>query len=87
MKEMEYFIAGLFNGKNDIEAIAGKFEERFKAKIGLLQLEKFGTNLAAMGLLEGVRPADQVIERPVKKSLFGKLLFIKLKADNPEKFI
>jgi len=84
---MEYFIAGLFDGKNDIETIAGKFEERFKAKISLQQLEKFGTNLAGMGLFEGVKPTDRAIERLIKKSLFSRILFIKLKAVNPETFI
>jgi putative peptide zinc metalloprotease protein len=87
LKEMEYFIAGLFDGQNDIEAVAAKFEERFKAKINPQQLEKFGSNLAAMGLLEGAERPVKQDSRQAKKSLFRKILFIKLKAVNPEKFI
>jgi len=84
---MEFFIAGLFDGNNNIEDIAARFEERFKAKISPQQLEKFAANLAGMGLLEGVKRAEQTIGQPIKKALFSRLLFIKIKAINPEKFI
>ncbi|MCP4580000.1 MAG: HlyD family efflux transporter periplasmic adaptor subunit [candidate division Zixibacteria bacterium] len=87
LKEMEYFIAGLFNGENDINTIALKFEERFKAKIDPRQLEKFGNNLSNMGLLEKSGSAEEVEKAVVKKSLFSRILFIKIKAINPERFI
>ena len=87
LKEMEYFIANLFDGKNDSESIADKFYQRFEAKIDSDQIEKFGQRLSSLGLLEDTGVREELASLRPKRSLFGRLLFIKLKAVNPEKFI
>ena len=87
LKEMEYFIACLFDGKTGCESIADKFTQNFKAKISVDQIEKFAQKLSSLGLLQGDSYTEKRDPVKSKRSLFGKLLFIKLKAINPEHFI
>ena len=88
LKEIEYFIATLFDGTNDLDDVAAKFADKFGIIISIPQLEQFSQALQAKGLLADVdTSAKTFTPENSKKSLFSKLLFIKLKAVNPERFV
>lgn len=77
----------MFDGENDFQTIAEKTSRKFKAKIESGQIELFAQQLIKAGILAGstAEPPRPIVRQ--KKSLFARLLFIKLKAVNPEKFI
>jgi putative peptide zinc metalloprotease protein len=87
LKAMEYYIASQLDGSRAFADIADDFTAKFNARISADQVEKFVNNLATMGLLEDIFDQKPVTARKKKRSLFGKVLFIKIKAMNPEKFI
>lgn len=84
---MEYFIARLLDGENDFEIIADKFGNRFNVRISVQQLEQFTASLISRGLIENIEQPEYPRKQRVRKSLFSRILFIKVKAINPEKFI
>ncbi|OQX91715.1 MAG: hypothetical protein B6D58_06660 [candidate division Zixibacteria bacterium 4484_95] len=87
LKEREYFIANLFDGRNDVDTIAEKFSAEFNLKINAEQIEIFGKKLSDTGLVEKMEFASKPTGIGRKRSLLGKLLFIKIKAFNPEKLV
>ena len=87
LKETEFYIAGSFDGEGDFASIAEKTSRKFNVKIESLQIELFAAQLLKAGiLLDATGESQQPIDKP-RHSLLGRLLFIKLKAINPEKFI
>ena len=84
---MEYFIARQFDGASDYEAVAARFRQKFNLAINTDQIAKFAGSLQSMGLLGDVSQPQVVVKAKAKKSIFGRVLFIKLKAINPQRFI
>ena len=77
----------MFDGESDFQTIAETTSRKFKGKIESRHIELFAQQLIKAGILVG---SIAELQRPMirqKKSLFARLLFIKLKAVNPEKFI
>jgi len=86
-REKEFFLAGQFDGRRDIREIAGKFKERFGAEPPLQSIEQFADQLSAKGLLQEKSAQRKTERSESKRPLLFRLLFIKIKALNPEKFI
>jgi putative peptide zinc metalloprotease protein len=88
IKEFEYFISQNLDGKTSSEEIAQKFQEHFGIRLPLDTLNKFIHRLETLGFLEG-----EVSERELaklqyrKRTLWGKLLFIKLKGFDPDRLL
>jgi putative peptide zinc metalloprotease protein len=88
IKEFEYFISQNLDGKTSPEEIAQKFQEHFNIRLPLDTLNKFIHRLESLGFLEG-----EVSERELaklqyrKRTLWGKLLFIKLKGFDPDRLL
>jgi putative peptide zinc metalloprotease protein len=88
IKEFEYFITQNLDGKTSPEEIAEKFQKHFGIRLPLDTLNKFIHRLETLGFLEG-----EVSERELaklqyrKKTLWGKLLFIKLKGFDPDRLL
>lgn len=87
LKEMEYYIARQLDGSTGCDEIASRFTEKFDSKVSSQTIEKFVNQLYASGML--IKPGQEEIPkvRQKKRSLFGKLLFVKIKALNPEHFV
>ncbi len=84
---MEYFIASRLDGSTSYEQIAVVFNEQFGAKVTAETIEKFASQLSVSGLVEKPGQESKPASTGKRKSLFGKLLFIKIKALNPENFV
>ncbi|MCJ7577937.1 MAG: hypothetical protein MUO91_05760, partial [candidate division Zixibacteria bacterium] len=88
IKEFEYFITQNLDGKTSPEEIAEKFQKHFNIRLPLDTLNKFIHRLETLGFLEG-----EVSERELaklqyrKRTLWGKLLFIKLKGFDPDRLL
>jgi putative peptide zinc metalloprotease protein len=88
IKEFEYFITQNLDGKTSPEEIAQKFQKHFNIRLPLDTLNKFIHRLETLGFLEG-----EVSERELaklqyrKRTLWGKLLFIKLKGFDPDRLL
>ncbi len=86
-REKEFFLAGQFDGISDFEQIALKFEARFGEQPPIRAIEQFAAQLASIGLLQGSSPGVKIAGSETRRPLLPRLLFIKIKALNPEKFI
>lgn len=86
-RDKEYYIATLFDGINTIGEITAKFKERFNIELPAEQAEQFANQMKAMGLLIGFDESEMPIPLKPKRSIWGKLLFIKVKAFNPRRLI
>jgi len=91
VKEFEYFIIQNLNGENTKEKIREIFEARFKIKLKPEVLDKFILNLKNSHFLETEitrREISKVSYQTEKdKNLLKKILFIKIKAFDPDKFL
>jgi hypothetical protein len=87
LRDKEYYIASLFDGQNSAEDIAAKFKSKFDIELPPEQLIQFGNQMTAMGLLLDPNQTETPIFPKTRRSLWGKLLFIKVKAFNPERLI
>jgi putative peptide zinc metalloprotease protein len=87
IRDKEYYIASLFDGQNSPEDIAAKFKAKFDIEIPTDQIGKFAQQMISMGLLIDPNQVETPIPAKPKKSLWGKLLFIKVKAFNPARLI
>jgi putative peptide zinc metalloprotease protein len=87
LRDKEYYIASLFDGQNSPEDIARQFKSKFDIELPSEQISKFAEQMTTMGLLVGVDQVEAPAPPKPKRSLWGKLLYIKVKAFNPERFI
>jgi putative peptide zinc metalloprotease protein len=88
VKELEYFIAQRLDGKTSPEEIAQLFEDHFHIPLPLETLGKFIQSLKNFGFLEGEIPERELARLQYQKqTLWGKLLFIKLKGFDPDKLL
>jgi putative peptide zinc metalloprotease protein len=91
LKEPEYFITQSLDGTKSNQEIIQEFERKFQVKLDLTTLESFLNRLEKLGFLEGEISQRELsklqYEAEKKKSLLRKILFIKIKAFDPDKFL
>ncbi len=91
LKEPEHFIAQNLDGEKSNQDLIEEFEKKFQIKLDLPTLENFLSQLEKLGFLEGEisqRELSRLQYRAEKeKTLIRKILFIKLKAFDPDKFL
>ena len=91
LKEPEYFISQNLDGEKSNQEIIEEFEKKFQVKLDLPTLEKFIHQLEKSGFLEGEISQRELSKLKYKaekeKTLFRKILFLKIKAFNPDKFL
>ena len=88
VKELEYFIAKRLDGKTSPEEITQSFQDHFHIRLPLETLEKFIRNLKNLGFLEGEIPERELARLQYQKqTLWGRLLFIKLKGFDPDRLL
>jgi len=91
LKEPEYFITQNLDGAKSNQEIIQEFERKFQVKLDLTTLESFLNRLEKLGFLEGEISQRELsklqYEAEKKKSLLRKILFIKIKAFDPDKFL
>lgn len=89
VREPEYFIISSFDGTRRISDIAVEFTRRFNLEIDAASIEGFAAHLQTLCFLDNDLTRQELLlrqreaTREPKRSLFGRLLFIKLKAINP----
>jgi putative peptide zinc metalloprotease protein len=91
LREPEYFLARQFDGQTDIETIAKRFRDKFNLNVSAEAVGQFAGKMDELYFFEGVRAEYEVSSGRylgrTKKSLFSKILFIKLKAYNPDRLL
>jgi len=91
LKEPEYFITQNLDGAKSNQEIIQEFERKFQVKLDLTTLESFLNRLEKLGFLEGEISQRELsrlqYEAEKKKSFLRKILFIKIKAFDPDKFL
>lgn len=91
LKEPEYFITQNLDGEKSNQQIIDEFETKFQVKLESSTLENFLTRLEKLGFLEGEISQRELsklqYEAEKKKTLLRKILFIKIKAFDPDKFL
>ncbi len=91
LKEPEYFITQNLDGAKSNQEIIQEFEKKFQIKLDPPTLEIFLNRLEKLGFLEGEISQRELsklqYEAEKKKSLLRKILFIKIKAFDPDKFL
>ncbi len=86
-RDKEYYIATLFDGVTSFEEITAKFKEKFNIELPAEQVEQFANQMKAMGLLIGSGESEMPVPLKPKRSIWGRLLFIKVKAFDPHRLI
>jgi hypothetical protein len=89
LKEREHYIAALFDSTRTIDEVASAFSEKYNVDISLGAIEAFYGKLNSIGLIDndGERSMPTEPDLYQRRALLQKILFIKLKAFNPEKFL
>lgn len=91
VREPEYFILRQFNGENDFATISHKFREKFEFDISAEDIAKFAAKIESLYFFEGSRAEYETsagrYKGGEKKSLFSRILFIKLNAFNPDRLL
>jgi putative peptide zinc metalloprotease protein len=90
LREPEYFLAGLLDGKTGREGMLAAFEAKFGLKIKPEQLEGFISGLKAKFFLESSLSEYTLSHRKKERagrSLIDRLLYVKLKAFDPQRFL
>ena len=89
MRETEFSIAGMFDGSRSVEEVASDFAEKSGKKIKLEDFIQYQQRLESLGLFEfddeTAAPPDPGLWK--KRTLLQKILFLKIKAVDPEKFL
>ena len=87
----EYFIASQLNGKTPLWEIQLRFHLEFSTPLPLSSLEEFINQLRSLGFIEEEAPESRPLLRRIaeegRRPLLQRLLFIKLKAINPDRFL
>jgi len=91
LREPEYFLVRQFDGATDCESIAQRFRDTFNLNVSAEAVEKFAQRIDELFFFEGPRAEYEISSgrylRQTRKSLFSKILFIKLKAFNPDRML
>lgn len=88
VKEFEYFIARNLDGETAPEDIASRFQDRFAIPLPLDTLDKFIGRLEGLGFLQSEASERELARlQHQKRTLPGRLLFIKLKGFDPDQIL
>ncbi len=91
IKEWEYFITQNLDGQTSPEEIINRFQEKFKLALSPDSLNQFIQKIDTLGFLEkqeNQREPDRISHLAKKeKNTFKKVLFLKLKAFDPDPLI
>jgi putative peptide zinc metalloprotease protein len=89
LKEKEHFVAGLFDSTRTFEDIAVVCTEKFGSPVLTEDISKFYDRLSSLGLFENEddRPGQVDPGLWQQRPLLQKILFIKIKAFNPDSFL
>ncbi len=91
LREPEYFLVRQFDGATDCDTIAQRFRDTFNLNVSAEAVEQFARKIDELYFFEGPRAEYETSSgrylRQTRKSLFSKILFIKLKAFNPDKLL
>lgn len=91
LREPEYFLVRQFDGRTDCETISERFREKFNLNVSAEAVEKFAEKIDELYFFEGGKAEYEISSGRylgrTKKSLFSKILFIKLKAFNPDRLL
>ncbi|MFH1700417.1 MAG: hypothetical protein ABIE07_07495 [Candidatus Zixiibacteriota bacterium] len=84
----EFYLINQFDGKTDNASISKRMLDKFDLQISTEAIEQFANKVEALYFFEGSRSEYEIssgrYKPQAKKSLFSNLLFVKLKAFNPE---
>ena len=87
----EYFIARQLDGKTPLWELQLRFNLEFSTPLPLSSLEEFITQLKSLGFIGGEAPESRFLLGSIaeerRRPLLQRLLFIKLKAINPDRFL
>lgn len=91
IKEPEYFITQNLDGQKSNQEIIEEFEKKFQIKLDSLTLDKFLQQLEGFGFLKTEASQRELSKLKYKaekeKTLLRKILFLKIKAFNPDMFL
>ncbi len=91
IKEWEYFITQNLDGKTSPDEVSNRFQERFNLGLSLESLNQFIGRIDQLGFLEkeGTEREEERVSLRAKKekNTFRRILFLKLKAFDPDAFI
>ncbi len=91
MREPEYFLIRLFDGQTDCETIAQRFRDKFNLNISAEAVDKFADKIDELFFFEGGKAEYEISSgrylSRTRKSLFSRMLFVKLSAFNPDKLL
>ncbi len=79
LREPEFYLINLLDGTNSPQAAAEDFVRTFNTTITVAAIEQFAQQLGELGFLEGVAASQKDTGKSV--------LFIKLRAFNPDRFL
>lgn len=88
IKEFEYFITRNLDGETPPDEVIDRFQKRFDVKLPPDTLGKFIQRLESLGFLEGeISEGDLSALQYERRTFPGKLLFVKLKGFDPDRFL
>ncbi len=88
IKEFEYFITRKLDGKTSTDLIIQGFQDQFHIQLPLPTLDKFIRQMDSLGFLESEATERELTRLQYQKQTFwSKLLFIKLKGFDPDRFL
>jgi putative peptide zinc metalloprotease protein len=91
LREPEYYLIRQFDGKTDCDTIAQRLRDKFKLNISAEAVEKFAQRVDELYFFEGGKAEYEISSgrylSRTRKSLFSNILFIKLKAFNPDRLL
>lgn len=91
LREPEYFILRQFDGQTDGDTIARRLSETFGLTVSVGAIEQFAARVDELYFFEGSKAEYEISSgrylRQTRKSLWSKILFIKIKAFNPQRLL
>lgn len=91
VRKPEYYLIRQFDGLSSYEDVARRFQEKFGLDVPPAAVEKFAEKIDSLYFFEGARAEYETssarYKNQTKDSLFSKILFVKLKAFNPDRLL
>jgi len=91
LREPEFWLISQLNGQNSPEDIAAAFRAKFNLNISVEDVRQFTNTIGDLFFLEDGRAEQQTSRTSYRggrsKTLFGRLLYIQLKAFDPGRFL
>ncbi|MEZ5358173.1 MAG: efflux RND transporter periplasmic adaptor subunit [Candidatus Zixiibacteriota bacterium] len=88
VREPEYYLISQFDGHSSYDDVARRFQEKFNLNVPVEAVAKFAEKIDSLYFFEGARAEYETsasrYKSQTKESLFSRILFVKLKAFNPD---